>query len=373
MARGSVAAAAAAMLVLAGVLAGAGLATAEPRPSLAQPAVSPDGKEIAFVSGGDLWTVPSTGKVSRLTWSDTGEILDGWTPDRKSPYLSTALRKADIAFTPDSKEVFYLEGGVVTSTPLDSPCPKPVAVAADLTIDFETEKRAVFDEAWSTLNQPYFDATFHGRGWAALRQAWTPFIEGAATPDELRRDINLMIGELDASHSGINGGGAPALRVGDLGLRFERGAYESGKGLVVREVTALGPAAIEGSIKRGDVLLAVNGQALGQRALGLPTVLVVNESSLSDAEDVTEGYRALGLGKVVGFATAGRIIFTGGRELIDGSVVRVPGARIQTTSGEDMEGRPRPVDITVERSLGESETGRDAQLEVAVAVLLKGG
>ena len=40
-------------------------------------------------------------------------------------------------------------------------------------------------------------------------------------------------------------------------------------------------------------------QNLGQRALGLPTVLVTNESSLSDAEDFTEGYRTLGLGKVV--------------------------------------------------------------------------
>ena len=34
------------------------------------------------------------------------------------------------------------------------------------------------------------------------------------------------------------------------------------------------------------------------RALGLPTVLVTNESSLSDAEDFTEGYRTLRLGKV---------------------------------------------------------------------------
>jgi hypothetical protein len=35
---------------------------------------------------------------------------------------------------------------------------------------------------------------------------------------------------------------------------------------------------------------------LGQRALEAPTVLVTNQHSLSDAEDFTEGYRALGLG-----------------------------------------------------------------------------
>jgi hypothetical protein len=32
----------------------------QPRPYLTEPALSPDRKEIAFVSGGDIWTVPST-------------------------------------------------------------------------------------------------------------------------------------------------------------------------------------------------------------------------------------------------------------------------------------------------------------------------
>ena len=35
---------------------------------------------------------------------------------------------------------------------------------------------------------------------------------------------------------------------------------------------------------------------LGQRSLELPTALVTNQHSLSDAEDFTEGYRALNLG-----------------------------------------------------------------------------
>src|SRR5580704_413676 len=54
----------------AGVMAWAGTAGADPRPSLSQPALSPDGKEIAFVSGGDIWTAPASGGTARLLVSD---------------------------------------------------------------------------------------------------------------------------------------------------------------------------------------------------------------------------------------------------------------------------------------------------------------
>src|SRR5690606_39662401 len=38
----------------------------EARPSFAEPGISPDGREIAFVSGGDIWAVPVEGGVGRL-------------------------------------------------------------------------------------------------------------------------------------------------------------------------------------------------------------------------------------------------------------------------------------------------------------------
>jgi C-terminal processing protease CtpA/Prc len=101
-------------------------------------------------------------------------------------------------------------------------------------------------------------------------------------------------------------------------------------------------------------------------------VLVTNESSLSDAEDFTEGYRFLGLGKVVGAPTAGWIIYTGGRQLIDGSNLRQPFIKIEGADGREMEGNPRPVDVMVERQLGETVAGRDSQLDAAVTELMKG-
>jgi C-terminal processing protease CtpA/Prc len=110
---------------------------------------------------------------------------------------------------------------------------------------------------------------------------------------------------------------------------------------------------------------------LGQRALGLPTILVTNQHSLSDAEDFTEGYRTLHLGKVVGEPTAGWIIYTSNMPLIDGTVVRLPFVKVQGSNGKVMELQPRPVDIPVKRQVGESYSGRDAQLDTAVDELLR--
>ena len=109
---------------------------------------------------------------------------------------------------------------------------------------------------------------------------------------------------------------------------------------------------------------------LGQRALELPTVLVTDQYSLSDAEDFTEGYRSMKLGKVVGEPTSGWIIYTSNVSLIDGTVIRLPFIRIETADGVNMERNPRPVDIPVRRPVGESYTGKDSQLDAAVRELL---
>ena len=109
---------------------------------------------------------------------------------------------------------------------------------------------------------------------------------------------------------------------------------------------------------------------LGQRALELPTILVTNQHSLSDAEDFTEGYRTLKLGKVVGEPTAGWDVYTGSGTMIDGTSVRLPFMRNAQLDGTALELRPRAVDVPVERAMGESYAGRDTQLEAAVKELL---
>lgn len=59
------------------------------------------------------------------------------------------------------------------------------------------------------------------------------------------------------------------------------------------------------------------------------------------------------------------------RPLLDGSSLRLPTSTIRAVrAGKVMEMNPRPVDIPVVRPIGESYSGRDAQLDAAVKELL---
>ncbi len=109
---------------------------------------------------------------------------------------------------------------------------------------------------------------------------------------------------------------------------------------------------------------------LGQRALERPTILITNQHSLSDAEDLAEGYRILKLGKVVGEPTAGWIIFTWNAQTFDGTTVRLPRQKITGSDGKDMELNPRQVDVNVTRPIGETLQEKDSQLDAAVRELL---
>ena len=461
--------------------------------------ISPDGKMLVLIAG-------AAGQQNLYSWS-----LDETSRERPvaRQLTSTSGRKADVAFTADSKEIFYLDAGRIQSMPLDKREARPLAVTAALDVDFSAEKAAAFDQAFRLLRDNFFDPAFHGVDWTAERGRIEPYIAGSRTPDEWRRIASLMIGELNASHMGINGpgSGGGATGVGHLGLDFERGEYEKSGHLKVLHVITLGPAALVGSIGVGDTIDAIDGRAigahvnvdallentvghrvvltvshgghsadvpvrpisaaserglryrewvdqrrayvlkvsggklgyvhmpdmsaaslaqlyvdldaeniaregvvidvrnnnggfvnayaldvfsrqhylnmtqrgqetaparsvLGQRALEKPTVLVTNEHSLSDAEDFTEGYRAMKLGPVVGEPTAGWIIYTWNTQLLDGTVLRLPRVRITDRTGAPMELHPRSVDVTVDRPIGESYGPDDVQLKKAVEALL---
>ena len=103
----------------------------------------------------------------------------------------------------------------------------------------------------------------NGVDWNAVRTSYEPRVAGARTPDEMRRIISLMLGELNASHMGIAApAGAAQTTTGRLVADFDRAEYESAGRLQFTNVVPLGPAALAG-IKAGDYLVRIEGQAVG--------------------------------------------------------------------------------------------------------------
>ena len=216
--------------------------------------ISPDGKWVALIAN-----AANQGNIYLYSLDELSRE-----PAVAKQLTSTPGFKRWVQFSPDSKEIFFIESGRIGVVNLEGRA-RSLAVAAELDVDFSREKMEVFRQGWSYLRDFFYDPGFHGANWEAVRAEYEPLIAGSRTPDEMRRLLNLLVGELNASHLGAGQPpNASPSSTGRVGLRFDRREYETTGRLRVTEVVALSPAAIAGTIKVGDYLLAVDGRAIDQ-------------------------------------------------------------------------------------------------------------
>ena len=128
----------------------------------------------------------------------------------------------------------------------------------------DAEKLQVFREAWVMLRDNFYDPTFNHQDWSEVYDRYLPYVAGARDDYDLSYIINLMLGDLNASHLGYRyfaGGGAQS---GDLGITFDPAEYLEHGRFKVEDVVPGGPVAVENSdLGVGSYLLAVNGVELG--------------------------------------------------------------------------------------------------------------
>jgi tricorn protease len=201
--------------------------------------ISPDGKWVALVAN-----AANQGNIYIYSLDELARE-----PAVAKQLTSTSGFKSWAQFSPDNKEIFFLENGRIGVVNLEGRS-RALAVTAEMDVDFSREKMEVFRQGWSYLRDFFYDPDYHGANWTAVRAEYEPLIAGSRTPDEMRRLLQLMVGELNASHLGASAPfGTVQPSTGRIGLRFNCGEYETNGRLRVTEVIALSPAAIVGNIK----------------------------------------------------------------------------------------------------------------------------
>ena len=393
------------------------------------------------------------------------------------------------------------------SEPTANSTARQVTYAVNIEVDRKALRAQVFNEGWRIMKNRFYDAKMHGADWAAAKTTYEPLLDYIVDDEELNTVMMMMIGQLNASHTGVSGGGRPdddrpALQTRHPG--FDLVADQSGY-YKVGHIYKDGPADRDYlKIKTGDYLIAVDdhelkqpdnywqyftlapgskfhflvndkparegawaltispvaGSAFGDlqyarwvddrrdmvtklsngdigylhiRAMDAPSlrqfqldlaaqrtkkalvidqrfnggggidqellailagrqyqytvgrdagfqqprpqnfygpmVVMQNERSASDAEMFPAGFKALGLGKVVGVPTMGAVIGTGSYTLLNGAAIRTPGSGVWTVTGQNMENYGVPPDVLIDNTPADFIKGRDAQIEKAVEIL----
>ena len=86
---------------------------------------------------------------------------------------------------------------------------RQVTYTANLEVDHKALRAQVFNEGWRIMKNRFYDAKMHGADWNAVREMYEPLLDNLVDEEELHTVMMMMIGQLNASHTGVSGGPNP--------------------------------------------------------------------------------------------------------------------------------------------------------------------
>ena len=226
------------------------------------------------------------GKLSGLQAGNPGQLyfirdLDGkptlqrFDLEKRKP--ETVLSEvAEYRLSADGKKMLYRSKDVwfivATTKEVKAGEGKIATDSIELKIDPRAEWTEIFNEAWRTNRDYFYDPGMHGVDWAAARQKYAAFLPEITTRSDLNRVMQWMASELSVGHHRLTSpGDVPsaehAVPGGLLGADYtvENGRYRFKKvyGGLNWTPQLRSPLTEPGvNVRAGEYLLAVNGRDL---------------------------------------------------------------------------------------------------------------
>jgi len=147
--------------------------------------LSPGAERIAFTSGGAFVSV------------------DPWGAERKTIHTGS-VSGARVSL--DGSRVSFVSGGQAHTAPIAGGKLTTHGIDADIVVERHAERAQMFREAAGRFGQDFYHPTLKGLDWDAITQRYKDLALATRTNQAFQRVLDLMMGEVDGSHTGVRGG-----------------------------------------------------------------------------------------------------------------------------------------------------------------------
>ncbi len=245
---------------------GGGPGANAPPAALTRPDVARiDRRAVAITSGANpvlgFFLSPDGRTVYFRSRDDQGPALFSVAIDGRDRQRLVAGAFAGLVPTADRRKVFFIENNELFGMEMAGQRRRTrVTFTVNVRVDQRQEWAQILDESWRVMKYRFYDEKMHGKDWNALRAKYEPLLKYVGANEDVYDLANEMIGELNASHTGVSGPGSDPQpnEYQTRYLGFEM-VPDSGRHKITH-VYNDGPADKEWlNLKVGDYVLAIDG------------------------------------------------------------------------------------------------------------------
>ncbi|MDE0961069.1 MAG: S41 family peptidase [Planctomycetota bacterium] len=213
--------------------------------------------------GSPIWDLDSKKVFFNSSHEGSAALYALSIPQDGSAKKIAAGSSAVIEWNRKSKKMLRIVGGVPTTVTATGTS-VALSFARKFPVDLRARRREVFDEAWATMRDRFYDPQLKGLDWNAIGDRYRPVAVARRDPTEFGSIINRMIGELNSSHQRFT----PAKRwsktiraTGVPGWRLEP-SPPSNRYRILSILPGTPAAAEELDLQIGDELVSIDGQPI---------------------------------------------------------------------------------------------------------------